>query len=425
MKNVLVIYHIYTKFPLRQTIQDHLYCFGKYSGDVNVFYCNYAYGLPTSLCKIPFDLIIFHHSFTGELRSTPQKEELYLANLAPLKASSSPKVIFCQDELVHMERLNRFIHAYAIKTVYTVADPSQWKHLYPAVDPRQTSIKQVLTGYLDDDILKAIKKIARETTHRDLDIGYRATHAEPWLGRIGKLKIQIGEKARAVAEKMGLKTDISTVTSEGKFYHGLDWYRFMCRCKVFVGVEGGSSLLDADGTIQPKIQSYCKQHPKASFEEIEAACFPGKDGNINYLALSPRHLEACATKTCQVLVEGSYSQVLQPDVHYISVKQDFSNLEKALEQALDPIVSQKIVDKAHEDIVKTGKYGYQHFVSSIFNDHPSTPKANRPEFRFLNVWHKGRDLFLWKRMRAEIRAKEIVRQLLPNSAYKALKRLKG
>ena len=56
-----------------------------------------------------------------------------------------------------------------------------------------------------------------------------------------------------------------------------------------------------------------------------------EDGRLQLFAISPRHLEACATRTCQVLVEGEYSGVLRPGEHYIPVRKDLSNLDDVLE----------------------------------------------------------------------------------------------
>ncbi len=421
--NTLVIYHIYTKYPLRQTIHDLLYCFKKYAKG-SIVYCNYAYGMPDAVYNQTFDQIIFHHSFTAELRSTPVPYNQFLQSLIPLQKQCCSKVVFCQDELINMEKLGHFINQYSIDTVYTVADPSQWDLLYPGINKSRTRIRQVLTGYLDKDILGSIQEILKETKIRDIDVGYRATHAEPWLGAIGKWKIQIAEVIKPLCQKLGLKTDISTVKGEGNFYHGLDWYRFMARCKVFIGVEGGSSLLDKDGTIRAKILEYSQEHPKASYAEIEAACFAEKDGNIHYKALSPRHLEACATKTCQLLLEGDYSGVLLPGIHYIAVKKDYSNAEEALKQSLDPAIVKPMVERAYKDIVATGNYSYERFVANIQDENCSKTISKQPLALWLVLWLNCRDALLWHRMKWGIKSREWLKKNFSNAAYIRLKKIK-
>ena len=78
---------------------------------------------------------------------------------------------------------------------------------------------------------------------------------------------------------------------------GSNWLDFLLSCKVFIGCEGGSSLLDFDGEIKNKVLDYSMDNPDATFEEIEQKCFPGLDFNTEGFMLSPRHFECATTKT--------------------------------------------------------------------------------------------------------------------------------
>ncbi|MBT8506740.1 hypothetical protein B1F79_04690 [Coxiella-like endosymbiont of Rhipicephalus sanguineus] len=49
---------------------------------------------------------------------------------------------------------------------------------------------------------------------------------------------------------------------------------------------------------------------------------------IDYNQISPRHFEAVATKTLQILYEGEYSNILKPWVHYVPLKKDYSNFDE-------------------------------------------------------------------------------------------------
>ena len=133
------------------------------------------------------------------------------------------------------------------------------------------------------------------------------------------------------ASEYELRADIST--DEKETFCGDDWYRFLLKCKYTIGVEGGASILDRDGSISRKTDEYCSRHPGASFDEIEKACFPGLDGSLKLFALSPRHLDACMTKTCQILIKGNYNGTLSPELHYIPLEKDFSNLGQVLEES--------------------------------------------------------------------------------------------
>ena len=52
------------------------------------------------------------------------------------------------------------------------------------------------------------------------------------------------------------------------------------------------------------------------------------EDNIPYRTISPRHFEASALRLCQILLEGKYSGVMRPMVHYIPLKKDFSNFDE-------------------------------------------------------------------------------------------------
>jgi len=124
-------------------------------------------------------------------------------------------------------------------------------------------------------------------------------------------------------------------------------------------------VLDPNGEFMVRTQRYLEQHPDASFEEVEAACFPGEDGKLQLFAISPRHLEACATRTCQVLVEGEYSGVLRAGEHYIEVKRDLSNVEEVLDLVEADSERARITEAAYRDVVASGRYTYRRLVESI------------------------------------------------------------
>ena len=124
-------------------------------------------------------------------------------------------------------------------------------------------------------------------------------------------------------------------------------------------------MQDADGSIRDRTMRYEAAHPDATFEEVEAACFPGKDGNLDYFAIGPRHIEACATRTCQVLVEGDYSGVLRPHEHYIELKRDYSNLDEVLDIVERDEVREEITEAAYRDVIASGRYTYESFVREV------------------------------------------------------------
>ena len=137
-------------------------------------------------------------------------------------------------------------------------------------------------------------------------------------------------------------------------------------------------------------------HPQASFEEVEAACFPGQEGSLRLTALSPRHLEACATRTAQVLVEGEYNGVLEAGTHYLPVRPDLSNLADVCRAMQDDDLRATLADRAYRDIVASGRFDYHELVRLVV---PDTARQSGDRLGFsaslLFAWESRQDRVSW------------------------------
>jgi hypothetical protein len=321
-----------------------------------------------------FDLVIFHALFfAGRFDGDFLRRSFKRG--APLAKMDAVKVILPQDEFINSSLVNEFIRDFGIDCVFSVQPESVWDQVYDSVDRKRVEIRSILTGYLDDNRVAKIDALKR-AAQRTIDIGYRtAGDPPPWFGRHGFLKRLIAESFVTKGRDSGLALDISTSGSDTLL--GDDWYRFLVRCKYTLGVEGGTSILDRDGEIRRKTEAYKATNPSASFEEIEQACFPGMDGTFNGFAISPRHLEACAAETCQILTEGYYNGILVPNRHYIPVKRDLSNVGEVLEQVRADSVRSEMVKRAYADIVASGKYTYRSFVNFVISESMAIGCAHR------------------------------------------------
>jgi len=91
------------------------------------------------------------------------------------------------------------------------------------------------------------------------------------------------------------------------------------------------------------------------------------DGQIQYNQISPRHFEAAATKTVQILFEGDYSEIFKPYKHYIPLKKDFSNINEVLSLLSDKQFRIDVTNRAYNEIIMNNVYRYQSFVK-LFDD---------------------------------------------------------
>jgi hypothetical protein len=361
MANILMVYCC-DVYPVRETIRDHLYAFRRYTPH-RWFYLNVAAStVPRSLSRVSFDAVVFHTTFLSQ-RWSPALFARRVAGVRPLKEVHAIKVALPQDEFIHTDILCDFINEFGIDHVFSVAPPTEWPEIYSTVDFRKTKLSQILTGYLDEKTVARIASLARSAPPRTIDIGYRAWRAAAWLGRHGYLKTEIADRFQELARTHGLAADISTRDRDTLL--GDDWFRFLLRSKYTIGVEGGASILDRDGSIRLRTDQYVKEHPDASFSEIEAACFPGVDGSFKLFAISPRHLEACATRTCQILVEGTYNGILTPGTHYIELKKDLSNMEQVLDSVGRDDLRAELTENAHRDVVLNEHYSSRAFANEV------------------------------------------------------------
>lgn len=372
---VLVLYFSrgVAQLPMRTAVEDHLRCWERHSRFPAIYH-NYAFGFDWEayaglpLAGIVLDTLALNLRWDPELfwrKSTP---------LRAIRAFKGPKIAMPQDEFIHTDVLCDFLVEVGATHVLSAGTRATAEQIYRRRLPR-ARLESKLTGYLEAGTLETVEALAEAAPERSVDVGYRAWHAEPWLGEHGRLKVRVAEEALARAARFPeLRFDVST--DEGATFVGTGWYEFLLRCRATLGAEGGASVLDRDGAIRARTHRYVAQHPGASFEEIREACFPGQDGSLRLFAIGPRHLEACATRTCQVLVEGEYQGILRPNLDYLPIRRDFSNLDEILGLLArrDPAV-EAVAASAHERVVRSGLYTYASFV-------------RRVEERILAPWHR-------------------------------------
>jgi len=168
-------------------------------------------------------------------------------------------------------------------------------------------------------------------------------------------------EARAV--NSGLRLDIDS-TEVSRIY-GDAWYRFVASCRGMLGVEAGTSFIDLDDSARERVESLLEAEPGITLDEIEHRVLHEYEGNIPYRTVSPRHFEAAAFRVCPIMYVGRYSGVLEPDVHYLALRKDWSNFDDVMARFADPEVRRCITDRAYDDLIGSGRYGYDTFVRSF------------------------------------------------------------
>jgi len=365
MKAIVVFYHARRGLPLREANASHLFCWRRYS-KYRTVYVNVAFPVPwTLLHRLDIAAVIFDTIFLS-MHWSPDYFAAHAYKCAPVKQLRCPKIGVVQDEFINMDCVVKFLADVGITHLLTASTAADWPTIYDGLDFDRVQFRTVLTGYVDETRLKKVER--RRLADRPIDIGYRAWANPYWLGEHGLKKVQIAEKIVAAARNRSLVLDISNPEAT-RFLIGDDWFDFLLECKAVLGVEGGSSVFDRDGSVKRRVEAYLSEHCNASFEETRDHCFSAEEGSLRELkALSPRHLEAAMTGTCQILLEGNYNGVLAPWRHYVPLKGDYSNLKEVLDVVGDVARMQAIADCANEEIIASQAWSYRRFVGEIERD---------------------------------------------------------
>jgi hypothetical protein len=369
LKRVLVIYdHRDSLNKMRLSIQQHLHALERNGKIYEVLYYNTFDVAPSMLVddrpgnppswlqNKHFDAVILHNTFlcfrwTG---SYFYRWKYYFGWVGKLDCL---KIAIPQDEYDHCEILDEWMFDWKISAIFTNFDEELRRLFYPIMHDKAVFYR-ALTGYIDDGVAKQYKNRIRPIEERITHIVYRARHLPYWFGGLGQMKHQIADIVARRATERGLTCDISTRVEDEIL--GDRWLDFLASGKCVIGCEGGSSVLDHRGEIRTLIQAMLKKKAEMTFQEVHERMPAGWDG-YHFLTVTPRHFEAVITKTCQILIEGRYDDVLIADKHYLPLKRDFSNLDEILGKIEDQHYLRDIVECAYKDIYLSGSYSYQKF----------------------------------------------------------------
>jgi hypothetical protein len=344
---------------MRRSTREHLHALDGHG--VDVVYANVGRSIPLWVRLLEFDAVILHPTFLWT-RCEPHFAG-YTRRTQWLSRLDCPKIAVPQDEYDHAHFLDRWLDEFGTSHVLSNFDVPQRALLYPRLGSR-AKFTEVLTGYIDEGLAAYCEPRALPLASRPKHVVYRAYELPYWRGSHGRLKYRIGEVVAERAPAHGLEVDISTSKKDTIF--GDAWADFLLSGKAVLGSEGGSAVLDPYGEIQRRIRALLSREPDLTFEEVDARMPRGWD-SYAFFAISPRHLEAVVTRTCQVLVRGRYSGILEADRHYLPLERDLSNLDAVLTRLQDVEMLQATVDRAYTDIFLAGGCRMESFSRALLD----------------------------------------------------------
>jgi hypothetical protein len=221
---------------------------------------------------------------------------------------------------------------------------------------------------VSDDLIKRAQQLALPPGKRQIDIGYRAYNLPYYLGKGAQEKTEIAVGFCERAKELDLKLDIETDVQHR--LTGKAWHRFLANCRACLGVEGGASVFDLDGVVYAEWERIMASYPTitfAEFQEIAGGVLQDWEGRIPYRSFTPRHFEAAAFRVSQILFEGEYSGMMQPMVHYIPLRKDYSNFDDVVRVFRDEALRLELTENAYRDLIASGQYSYRRFIETFDN----------------------------------------------------------
>ena len=355
--DVLVLYMHLTALPMRPTMASHLRFLEHGRERHRIVYLNLAGRCPPWIRAQRWDLVVLHYSLLAA-RWTPRLARIR-SSLGWLPGSGAAVVAMPQDEYDEAHVLDDWLVEAGADVVFSIFGGAERDALYPRA--RATArFERCLTGYVDPrDVERMGGRAAIPHAQRSLDVAYRAGELPYRLGWRGQVKHRLAEALEPAAARAGLRADVAT--AEGKVLFGDDWFGLLASSRVVAGCESGASAMDPRGEVRALEASLRAADPALSFEQFAARMPAGWDGHA-FGAISPRHFEAALVGSCQLLVQGGYDGLLEPDVHYVPVRPDLTDVDAACERLGDAALVQRLADRAHRDLVASGEHTYPAFA---------------------------------------------------------------
>ena len=358
-RRVLVLYQHTAPGQMRSALRQKVRVLEASATRHEVVYWNAGYSVPRAIRRLDLDAVILDNT-------------LLVARWAPEFAIRRPtfdwladvgalKIAFPQDEYNHAHVLDNWLADLGVDVVFSVFGPEHRELLYPRLGAT-ARFEKCLTGYVDELEVSRLAAVVLPHHRRGLDLAYRAQALTPRFGRLGQLKHTVADAVAPAAREAGLRVDVSTDPRDAVL--GDRWFPFIASARAVLGSESGASAIDRRGELVAAERALLAEQPDLTFADFDAAMPAGWDGELPG-SVGPRHLEAAAARTCQVLVEGHYDGVLEPEVHYLPVRADGSNAAEVVERLEDHELVEATASRAYADLVLSGRYGYAGLAAQL------------------------------------------------------------
>ncbi|MGH8636935.1 MAG: hypothetical protein ACREUZ_07365 [Burkholderiales bacterium] len=338
------------------TTRDYLKAIKQYSG-FDVRYVHATCGAIMDFDVNEFDVVF--HNYCGRLCIADYVSHSYRN---ALKRFRGLKILSVQDEYDHTDLLKAAIKDLGFQIVLTCVPQESLSYVYPSHEFPGVTFETVLTGYVPEHLAETPRPLI-PLADRPIVVGYRGRDIGARYGRLAFEKFEIGRRMKEICLSRGVPHDIA-FDEESRIY-GDGWFDFIGSCRAMLGTESGSNVFDFDRSIRVKFDALSEEHGGRVGYDQFLPVVAQRDSEIEMGQVSPRAFECAVMRTPMVLFRARYSDILEPDEHYIPLKKDFSNIDEVLRRLNDLDALERLAERSYAHLVGSGLFGYKAFWARL------------------------------------------------------------
>ena len=323
---ILVLHALNRRARKTKSVIEHELMFPRIDQGNNYHVHNARFPLMKYQKRINYDAIIITSTFIDLLTNNKNNQKIY-SDYEFLSKSDAFKVAFPQDDYWLSDVRDKWYCDMNINIVFPVCQRKHWEFLYPKYFSIG-QLRQGYTGYVHERHFQLNQK-SKSVKDRRMDVVYRATKTPLFPNRLGYLKGNLGSNFKHLCEE---SHSLLRIDVEGKPKTRNQWAKLLSESRTVLGSPSGSSTLVSNWNVAELLRSI-KGLTELNIEQELSRQIPLATLGKDFTAISPRNIEAAATGTVQVLVEGDYGDLLTPFVDYIPFDfriESFPQLERQI-----------------------------------------------------------------------------------------------
>lgn len=424
--NLLVLHRMGPEEDRREAVVRLENMFAEERPELNIVTHDADLPLPQFVADFAFDAVVLESTFLGA-RTSVKRLTRVKETYGEVVRNAAFRVALPQDDYDSSAVLDEWMVEWDVDLLYCVI-PDRWSELYPQYSSRGRIVPG-FTGYLTQGWIDQWNP-PKPRDSRRWDVTYRTHNHSALQCDLRHLKFSIADRfVGAVGPETGLRMDISS--SSADHIAGARWHEFVEDSRFCLATPSGSSFLDPHGDSRRCVARLQAGDPTATIDDARAVCFPAAIPERPFSAISPRHMEAGLALSVQIATPGDYSGLMLADEHYITLREDCTNVKDVLDQMRDEAHCSAIAHSLKESLLSEPRLRRRAIVDEIVTaaeqavsarnmSRPSQSDADRLLQRYGEFIHdQGR------RSTRKLQVRSQLIRLIDSSAPRLGQRLRG